>query len=82
MSITDEEERDLRVAIMRADLELKHKQGFWETPRNLAIFVGAVAALVGALSGLLGFKLGQSNPPPSQTIIVQFPPGTTVTTPK
>jgi hypothetical protein len=50
---------------MKADLLLKTRQGFWESPRNLAIIVGAVAAI----AGLIGFKLG-SQPP--QAIVVQF----------
>jgi len=77
MSLTEAEERDLKVAVMKADLDLKQKQGFWETPRNIAILLGAAAAL----SGAVGFKIGQSTPP-SQTIILQLAPGTTVSSPK
>jgi hypothetical protein len=42
-----------------------HNLATVETPRNLAIIVGAVAAI----AGLIGFKLG-SQPP--QAIVVQF----------
>jgi len=52
---------------MQTDQILKQKQAFWETPRNIAILVTAVAAI----AGLLGFKLGQNQPP--QTIIIQQP---------
>lgn len=54
---------------MRADLSLKQKQAFWETPRNIALLLTAVAAI----AGVLGFKLGQNQPP--QTIVIQ-PPAT------
>ena len=37
----------------------------WETPRNLALIIAAVAAI----AGLVGFKLG--NQPP-RAIVVQF----------
>ena len=63
--MSDLTEDELKVALMKADLLLKTRQGFWETPRNLAIIVGAVAAI----AVLIGFKLG-SQPP--QAIVVQF----------
>jgi hypothetical protein len=63
--MSDLTQDELKVALMKADLLLKTRQGFWETPRNLAIIVGAVAAI----AGLIGFKLG-SQPP--QAIVVQF----------
>jgi hypothetical protein len=66
--LTDEEERDLREALMRADILLKEKQAFWETPRNIALLVTAVAAI----AGVLGFKLGQTQPAPAP-IIIQVP---------
>lgn len=52
------------------DLELRRKQAFWETPRNLALVLGAVAAIAAAVAGLAGYKLG-SQPPP--TVIIQAP---------
>jgi hypothetical protein len=70
LPLSDDEERDLKEALMRADLLLKDKQAFWETPRNIALLVAAVAAIAGAL----GFKLGQNSPP---TQIV-FQPGSIV----
>ena len=57
-------EDELKVALMRADLYLKTRQGWWETPRNLALVVGVAAAV----AGVTGFKLG-SQP---QSIVVQF----------
>jgi hypothetical protein len=56
-----------------ADLHLRRKQGFWETPRNIAILVGATAALAGAV----GFKIG-SIPPPPPVVIYLTPQGQTV----
>jgi len=66
MPTSEEEERELKVAVMRADLELKTKQAFWETPRNIAVLVATVAAL----AGVLGFKLGQNAPQP-QIVVLQ-----------
>jgi len=68
--VTDEEERELRRLLMQADLDLKRKQGFWETPRNIALIV---AAAVG-IAGVLGFKLGQHEPLATQPQII-FQPG-------
>jgi hypothetical protein len=78
MPTSEEDERELKVAVMQADLQLKTRQSFWETPRNLALIVAAAAAV----SGALGFKLGQREPLPAppappQTIILQLPPGLT-----
>jgi hypothetical protein len=69
MPLTEDEERaeyDLRMEVMQLDKALKAKQGFWETPRNLAIVVGAVAALCAAIFGTLGYKLGSQ---PQQIIV-------------
>jgi hypothetical protein len=63
--MNDLTEDELRVAVMKVDLLLKRRQGFWETPRNLALIIAAVAAI----AGVIGFKLG-SQPP--QAIVVQF----------
>ena len=59
---------------MRADLKLKEKQAFWETPRNLALIYGALIAGTAAIAGLAGYKLGQ-NTPTQQPIIIQLAPG-------
>jgi hypothetical protein len=67
--MSDLTEDELRVAVMKADLYLKTRQGWWETPRNMAIIIGVVAALFGTVTGILGFKLGSQ---PAQSIVVQF----------
>ena len=63
--MSDITEDQLKMAVMKVDLLLKRRQGFWETPRNLAIIIAAVAAI----AGVIGFKLGTQ---PPQAIIVQF----------
>jgi hypothetical protein len=55
---------ELKMAVMKVDLLLKRRQAFWESPRNLALILTAVAAI----AGLVGFKLG-SQP---QAISVHF----------
>ena len=67
--MSDLTEDELKVALMKADLLLKTRQGFWETPRNMAVIIGVIAALFGGIAGLVGYKIG-SQPP--QTIVVQF----------
>ena len=71
-TVTEDEERELKQELLALDTQLRRKQAFWETPRNLAIIGGAFAALVAALAGLAGYKLG-SQPPPAP-IIIQLPP--------
>ena len=56
-----------------AELDLRRKQGFWETPRNIAILAGAFAAIVAALAGSVGYKIG-STPTAPPTIIINMPP--------
>ena len=58
--MTDDEEKQLRRELLAADLELRRKQGFWETPRNIAILLGVVAAIAAAI----GFWLGREAAPP------------------
>ncbi len=74
VSLPADEEWELRMAVMRADLGLKTKQAFWETPRNIGILIGVVAALAGAL----GFKLGQMPPQGQAPVIIQLAPGVAV----
>ena len=63
------EQRQLE--LIRMDIELRRKQAFWETPRNIVILLGVVGTLMAAVAGLAGYKAGsQSNPPP---IIIQVP---------
>ncbi len=58
---------------MRADLALKTRQSFWETPRNLVIMGAALSGIVATLAGLVGYKLGATSP--AQPIIIQLAPG-------
>lgn len=63
--MTDDEEKQLRQELLAVDLNLRRKQEFWETPRNLAILVGVTAAIAAAI----GFWLGrQSSAPLAPTI--------------
>jgi hypothetical protein len=64
--MTDDE---LRMRLMQADLDLRKKQIVWETPRNIAIVIGAWAAIMAAVFGVLGYKIGSA---PPQTIIVHL----------
>jgi hypothetical protein len=54
-----------------ADLNLRRKQDIWEHPRNIAILIGATAALFSAIAGFIGYKIGQT---PPQQIIINIPP--------
>ncbi len=66
---------------MRADLTLKDKQAFWETPRNIAILLGAVAAVTGVVAGMAGYKYGSQTPPlmtPQPPPQIIFQPGSIV----
>jgi len=67
--MNDDVEDNVRVELMKMDLNLKTKQAFWETPRNIAILLGAVAAI----AGVLGYKAGSE---PTR-IVVQYLPAPT-----
>lgn len=41
----------------------------WETPRNIAVLVGTVAAITAAVAGTLGYKFARQ---PPQTINVHI----------
>ena len=69
--MTDEEQKVLEQALVGLDVSLRRKQDIWEHPRNIAILVGATAALASAVAGFVGFKIGQTPPPPP--IIIQLP---------
>jgi hypothetical protein len=71
--MTDDEEKQLRQELLMADLNLRRKQDMWETPRNIAILAGTIAAIVAALAGSVGYKIG-STPPPPIVIQLQMPP--------
>jgi hypothetical protein len=50
----------LKKELLMADIELRRKQIAWETPRNIALLAGALAALFAAIFGVLGYKIGQT----------------------
>lgn len=56
-----------RRELLRLDVLLRKKQAWWETPRNFAILLGVIAALVGALAGVTGYKIGSM--PPREIIV-------------
>jgi hypothetical protein len=63
-----DEEARLKQELLRMDVNLRRKQDFWETPRNIVILVGVAAAAAGAL----GYKIGQNQPP----IVINLSPQT------
>lgn len=74
------DEQVLKVALMQADLSLKRKQGFWETPRNLAIILGTGLAIVTAVGSVAGWRfgttLGQQSAQTVRVVIVHEEPAT------
>jgi hypothetical protein len=72
--MTDDEEKALRQALLGLDVHLRRTQTVWETPRNIAILFGVLAALVTSMvgfAGFVGFRIGQASPTPP--IIIQVP---------
>jgi hypothetical protein len=61
----------LRLELLKMDIELRRKQVAWETPRNIALVVGAAVALAGLAFGVLGYKIGQTPAPPP--VIINLP---------
>ena len=59
----------LHQELVRLDVLLRRKQVFWETPRALLLIIATTAAIAGATAGFLGFKIGQTPPPP---IVIQL----------
>lgn len=72
--LTAEEEKELRQELLAMDMNLRRKQAFWETPRNLAIVLGAAVAATAAVAGYLGYQTGRNPPPPLPPIVIQLPP--------
>lgn len=61
--MTDETDELLKAELLRLDILLRRTQSRWETPRNLAIIAGVIVALVGAVAGFTGYKIGSAPPP-------------------
>ena len=59
----DNEKRQLELELLAADLRLRRKQEFWETPRNVAILVGVTAAIAAAIGYWLGRESALSPSP-------------------
>lgn len=81
MPLTEDEERELRMEQMRADIELKKRQFAWESPKAIAAIVAATAVIVGTVAGLVGFRLGQMPSAPPVSVHIEFPPGTVIQVP-
>jgi hypothetical protein len=63
--MADDEEKQLRLELLAADIKLRRKQEFWETPRNIAILVGVSATIAAAI----GFWLGRESATPSAPLV-------------
>ena len=62
----------MKSELLRLDVLLRKKRAWWETPRNFAILLGVFAAVVGAIAGVTGYKIGSA---PQQPIIVHVVQG-------
>jgi hypothetical protein len=51
-------------------MDFDFKPGFWETPRNIAILLGVVAAI----AAVVGYEIGHLAQYRPQQIIIQLPP--------
>jgi hypothetical protein len=61
---------------MQADLTLKRRQAFWETPKGFAAVIAALAVTIGAIGGIVGYQIGRTPQAVTQQVIL--PPGTTI----
>jgi hypothetical protein len=69
MEMMNDEGIQLRQELLKMDVDLRRKQDIWEHPRNIAILLGATAAI----AAVVGYEIGQtarSQPP----IIINIPP--------
>jgi hypothetical protein len=73
--MTEDEEKQFKQELLMADLNLRRKQDLWETPRNIAILAGAVAAIAATVGGLAGYKIGTT---PTPNITINVPPPTVI----
>ena len=56
-------EKQLRLELLAADVKLRRKQEFWETPRNIAILVGVTAAIAAAIGFWFRGSAPRQQPP-------------------
>jgi hypothetical protein len=73
------EESKLKVRLTRADIDLKEKQAFCETPQNFVILTGA--AIAASLEILVCYKVGQRDTSPVAPAQIVFQPGSIVVKP-
>lgn len=67
-----EADDELKRELLLMDIQLRHKQVGWETPRNIVLLIAAIAAALsafGAFMGYLGYRAGREPPPP---IVIQL----------
>jgi hypothetical protein len=57
------------------DRPWERKQTTWETPRNVAILAGAIAAMAAAAGGWFGYRAGREIARPLPQTVVTLPPG-------
>lgn len=60
IDIDEADEATLKRELLKMDVRLRYKQLWWEHPRNAAVVLGVIVALVAAVSGVLGFKIGST----------------------
>lgn len=58
-------EEELKLELLKMDVNLRKKQVFWETPKAILLIVATTATI----AGLLGYKIGSA---PPQTINVHL----------
>ena len=78
MPVSGDMEQRVRVAVMRADLDLQQKQPFWETPRNIVTLLVVASGIAGVAGFMCGQTLAQNTQP---QIIIRFEPGSIVAAP-
>ena len=69
MMMRQREYDQIKLELLKVDLQLRKKQLVWETPRNIAILAAALAAIFSAIGGFIGYKIGASPSPP---IVIQL----------
>lgn len=72
MSDDVDDERQLRIELMRTQIDLYRSQHRWEVWKALAAMIAASAVFAGSVIGLSNW-LRPSQPPPPQQIIINVP---------